>query len=198
MKILTKDWVEANIFPIGGAKKQDNIILNWIKPLIEKMESEKRIETFHFLREDDEIRFRMYGELNKFKSEVEDWLEGLKNKSLVEKRSGFNPKYHGEEGAAGKIGQGAYYVYMESGSKIAFFMLDKKFENSTNFYHYRGFHFILNSCGFNIGDEINFYINEILPERIETFRVYCPTVFQNNKAKILQTLQSLYNWLSGL
>lgn len=195
---MKNEWVEVNLFPVGGAGAQDNLILNWIKPLAEKMESEKRIETFHFLREDNEIRFRIYGELSKFKLEMENWLKRLKNKGLVERRSDLNPKYHGEEGAAGKIGQEAYYVYMESGSKIAFFMLGKKMEKPTNFYHYRGLHFILNSCGFNIIDEINFYINEVLQERIGTFRACYPTDFKNNKTNILCMLKALFSWVSGL
>lgn len=193
------EWVELNIFPIGGMQGQDKVILNHIRPFINKLQTEERIQNFHFLREEqNEIRFRLCGEQAKFKAQADEWLKELKAKGLVENRSGFNTKYDGEEGAAGKIGQDAYYAYMKSGSEIAFCMLGKNFEMKTNFYHYRGFHFILNSCGFGIGDEINFYINDVVPERLETFRAFFPTDFHENKEVILKMLKDLYERASKL
>jgi hypothetical protein len=182
-----------NLFPIGGRTDiRDGLILNEIRPFAKRLLDDRNIKNFHFLIE-PEIRFRLYGEPANFKPQTEQWLKGLKDAGLIEDKSDFNDEYKGEEEAAGKVGQEAYYAYMKAGSEIAFVMLGKKFEKPTNFYHYRGFHFLLNSCGFNTPAEINFYINEVLPERLQTFKQQNPTGFQKNKAKLLTMIGSIYS-----
>lgn len=181
-----------NLFPIG--KAENEIILNEIRPFVKKLLNDKCIEDFHFLME-PEIRFRLFGETAKFRPQAEEWLKRLKKTGQIEPKSSFNDAYEGEEGAAGKNGQDAYYAYMKAGSEIAFTMRGKTFENPINFYHLRGFHFILNSYGFNIVDEINFYINDVLPERLGTFKQQDSKAFQNNKATLLSMVASLYSKL---
>jgi hypothetical protein len=108
-----------NIFPIGGLQTHDKIILGEIKPFIEYLMENQLIENFHFLPENHEIRFRLYGDLEKFQGQTEDWLKKLIQEGQIEEKSGFNQSYDGEEKEAGKLGQEAYYAYMKAGTEIA-------------------------------------------------------------------------------
>lgn len=191
-------WFETNIFPIGGVSKHTDFILSKIEPFVKEMLNNKFVTTFHCLPENNELRFRLYGSGKQIKPRLEKWLEEAKKENLIEKRSGLNPKYEGEENAAGNLGQQAYYVYMKAGCEIAFIMRGKSFEKPANFYHYRGFHFILDSCGFNINNEINFYIKGALQERIQTYRKFYPKEFERIKPILLGMITELQKWVSNL
>lgn len=191
-------WIEMNLFPIAGEPDSENeIILNKMRPFVRKLLNDKCIETFHFLIE-PEIRFRLYGDPAKFKTQAERWMKGLKDAGLIENKSAFNDAYQGEDCTAGRMGQDAYYVYMTAGSEIAFTMRGRTFEMPANFYHCRGFHFILNSCGFNITDEIEFYVKEVAKERIETYAQFFPAYFRKDKNHILQIIEELHAIVSKL
>lgn len=193
-----KGWVETNVFPTGGINKHTEFILNRIEPFVREMLNKNNVETFHCLLEKEELRFRLYGNEEQIKPLIQKWLEQLKMENLIEDRSGLNPRYKGEEKAAGKLGQQAYYAYMKAGCEIAFAMRGKRFEKPTNFYHCRGFHFILNSCGFGITDEINLYIKKVLPERIQTYSQLLPEDFKRNKPVLLKMITELQKIVSNM
>ena len=51
-------WIEANIFVNEG--EQNEVLLRFIKPLVQRLRSEFNITAYHFLREpNNEIRFRV-------------------------------------------------------------------------------------------------------------------------------------------
>lgn len=186
-----------NLFPIGGKVGENTIILERIKPFVEQLIDEGLIENYHFLME-PEIRFRLFGNKETIRDRAVEWLNALKSEGLIEARSDFNDEYTGEEGAAGVSGQNSYYAYMKAGTDIAFVMRGKTFEHTTNFYHYRGFHFVLNSCGFDIVDELTLYLNDVLPERISTYREYYGIEFQYNKQRLLNKISRIYAMVSQM
>jgi thiopeptide-type bacteriocin biosynthesis protein len=149
------EWMEANIYVHEG--KQNEILLRFIKPLVEKLRSEFKITAYHFLHEpDNEIRFRVLTNSDNIEKVI-----GLINnaKGMLQVRDIKYPEhpYAGEKDAFGEDGLRTTYKYLEAGSDFALDLIDPNAKKGPQFNIIAFSHYILNQSGLNILQEANFH-----------------------------------------
>jgi hypothetical protein len=150
-----EEWVEANIFLHEG--KQEEFLLKFVKPIVQKLRSELQITAYHFLHEpNNEIRLRVLTT-----SEKVDRIRGLINnaKGLPQVKEIKYPEipYPGEREGFGEDGWKTTYKYLEAGSDFALDLLDPKTRKGPQFNPIAFSHYFLNQSGFNILQEANFH-----------------------------------------
>jgi len=150
-----EEWVEANIFLQEG--KQEEFLLKFVKPIVQKLRSELQITAYHFLHEpNNEIRLRVLTT-----SEKVDRIRGLINnaKGLPQVKEIKYPEipYPGEREGFGEDGWKTTYKYLEAGSDFALDLLDPKTRKGPQFNPIAFSHYFLNQSGFNILQEANFH-----------------------------------------
>jgi hypothetical protein len=153
------EWIEANIFVHDG--KQQEVLLKFIKPLVQRLRSEFRITAFHFLHEpDNEIRFRVLT----IPENVEK-ITGLINnaKGLSQVTDVMYPEhpYSGEKEAFGEDGWKTTYKYLEAGSDFALDLMDPDARKGPQFNRIAFSHYFLNQSGLNVLQEANFHANAV-------------------------------------
>ena len=151
---MKEHWIEVNIV-LGNYDDVETFLVSFIKPLVEKWESEKRILTFHYFLEPD-IRFRVRAIDELSKDYCRAGLENrLKSHNLVEKfefgRHGDPAaQYEGEQELYGVIGWEIAQKYFEYGSRIALMMFDRRpLEKPDDFHAERYIHLFLSQINFN-------------------------------------------------
>src|SRR4030067_232609 len=116
------EWMEVN--KIVKKEKENEILLRFIKPLVQKLRSEFKIAPYHFLHEpDNEIRFRVLTNSGNIEKVI-----GLINnaKGMLQVRDIKYPEhpYAGEKDAFGEDGWTTTFRYLEAGSDFALDLLD--------------------------------------------------------------------------
>ena len=110
-------WFEYRIY--ASREDEDNIIRNFIQPLISFCDEQDGFESFHFLREngDPHILFRVYGEEELLENTIlPRMLESAENMSLDGR---LNPigNYEGESDSYGSDGWDIAYRFFEVASR---------------------------------------------------------------------------------
>lgn len=154
-----EEWVEANIFLHDG--KQEEFLLKFVKPTVQKLRSELQITAYHFLHEpNNEIRFRVLTT-----SEKADKIRGLINnaKGLPQVKEIKYPAspYPGEKEGFGEDGWRTTYKYLEAGSDFALDLIDPRTRKGPQFNPIAFAHYFLNHAGFNILQEANFHASAV-------------------------------------
>jgi hypothetical protein len=132
-------WIEINLF--ARKRLQDEILLDVLKPHVEKLERRKSLVTWHFFRE-PEIRFRIRLKNEKVKDRelkaVKAIANSLKRRGLVSSWNFGNhgereQPYVGEEDRYGRNGWKIAQKYFRCGAETALGLLalkrDSKLEN---------------------------------------------------------------------
>jgi hypothetical protein len=149
------EWMEANIFVHEG--KQNEILLRFIKPLVQKLRSEFKIAAYHFLHEpDNEIRFRVLTSSD----DIEKVIGLINNaKGMLQVRDIKYPEhpYAEEKDAFGEDGWRTTYKYLEAGSDFALDLIDPNAKKGPQFNIIAFSHYFLNQSGLNILQEANFH-----------------------------------------
>ena len=125
-------WIETNLFI--KKRLQDEILLDIIKPYVNKLEKRKQLVTWHFFRE-PEIRFRIRLKnkkaTNRELKALTALAESLKRRNLVSSWNFGNhgekeQPYMGEEDRYGRNGWRIAQEYFRSGAETALALLALK------------------------------------------------------------------------
>lgn len=148
-------WIEANIFVNEG--KQNQVLLTFIKPLVQRLRSEFSITAYHFLHEpNNEIRFRVFTT-----SENMEKIKGLIDQATtMEQVSGVRypqTPYEGERQAFGEDGWITTYKFLEAGSDFALDLIDPNVRKGSHFNCIAFSHYFLNQTGKNQMEEASFH-----------------------------------------
>ena len=158
-----EEWVESNVFVHEG--KQNEFLLRFIRPLVQKLRSEFKITAYHFLHEpDNEIRFRVLTTPQNVEK-VRGLINNAKGMVLVKDVKYPESPYPGERDAFGEDGWRTTYKFLEAGSDFALDLIDPNVRKGPQFNLIAFSHYFLNQSGLNILQEANFHAN-IVNERM--------------------------------
>src|SRR3990170_6358030 len=138
-------WIEANIFVHQG--KQRDVLLGFIKPLIQQLRSDFGITAYHFLYEpDNEIRFRVLTSDDKV-DRIKGIIENLRGLPQVRDLKYPQIPFNGERTAFGEDGWKTTYKFLEAGSDFALDLLDSSVRKGPHFNPIAFSHYFLNQQG---------------------------------------------------
>jgi len=159
-----ESWIEANIFVEQG--KENEFLLNFIKPLVQRLRSKFKITSFHFFRE-PEIRFRVLTEADKVEA-IKNLIEEGKKTGLVKDIK--YPLYGEDKSAFGEGGWASAHKFFEAGSEIALDYIDPSVKKGKYFDHIAFMHYFLNPSGFSFFDEGKLHAVAVI-ERLDRIRM---------------------------
>lgn len=140
-------WIEANIFVHQG--KQGEVLLGFIKPLVQQLRNDFGITAYHFLHEpDNEIRFRVLTTDDKVEK-IKGIIENLRGLSQVRDLKYPQIPYNGEKTAFGEDGWRTTYKLLEAGSDFALDLLDSSVRKGPQFNRIAFSHYSLNQQGYD-------------------------------------------------
>jgi hypothetical protein len=157
--IAIEEWIEANIFIHEG--KQNEFLLKFIKPLLQKLRSKFKITAYHFLHEpDNEIRFRVLTTPQNVEI-VRGLINNAKGMLFVRDIKYPENAYPGEKDAFGEDGWRTTYKFLEAGSDFALDLINPNVRKGPQFNIMAFSHYFLNQSGLNILQEANFHANTV-------------------------------------
>ena len=148
-------WIEANIFVNEGT--QNEVLLNLIKPLVQRLRSEFRIKAYHFLHEpNNEIRFRVLTTRTRVEK-IKGLIDNLQSREQIREVRYPETPYQGEREAFGEDGWRTTYKFLEAGSDFALDLIDQNVRKGSKFNRVAFSHYLLNQTGFGQLAEANFH-----------------------------------------
>jgi hypothetical protein len=178
-------WIEARIFVNEG--KQTEVLLSFIKPLVQQLRSTYGILAYHFLHEpDNEIRFRVLTTPDKVDS-IKGLIENFRHLPQVRELKYPEVPYNGEKEAFGEDGWKTTYKFLEAGSDFALDRMDSSVKKGPQFNWIAFSHYFLNQSGLNQISEANFHATASI-ERIVTWVL---TQFDIREKNIKQQISQL-------
>lgn len=181
-------WIEANIFVNEGT--QNEVLLNLIKPLVQRLRSEFGIKAYHFLHEpNNEIRFRVLT----FRTRVEKikgLIDNLQSREQVREVRYPETPYQGEREAFGGDGWRTTYKFLEAGSDFALDLIDPNARKGSHFNRVAFSHYFLNQSGFNQLQEANFHATASI-ERMATFTLTQLKTLEGKMTQLESRIQAL-------
>jgi len=149
-------WIEANIFVNEGT--QNEVLLNLIKPLVQRLRSGFRIEAYHFLHEpNNEIRFRVLTNRTRVET-IKGLIDNLQSREQVREVRYPETPYQGERHSFGEDGWKTTYKFLEAGSDFALDLIDPNARKGSHFNRIAFSHYFLNQTGFNQLQEASFHL----------------------------------------
>ena len=140
-------WVEANIFVRQG--KQNEVLLDFIKPLAQQLRNDYNITAYHFLHEpNNEIRFRVLTTDDKI-DKIKGLIENLRKIPQISDLKYPEIPYNGEKIAFGEDGWKTTYKFLEAGSDFALDLLDPSVRKGQQFNRVYFSHLFFNQQGFD-------------------------------------------------
>ena len=163
-------WIEAQIFTEPDRRQE--ILLSFIRPLVEKIRSQFNIISYHFFRYSDTrgyyLRFRVLTN-----DEFIEQIKGLINEAekLKEVTKVYYPEkpYEGEKESFGEDGWKSTYKFLEAGSEVALDKYDDNVRKGNYFNESYFVHLFLNQIGYHYLREAQFHALTTI-ERIEVIR----------------------------
>lgn len=174
--------------------KQGEVLLKFIKPLVQRLRSEFKITAYHFLHEpDNEIRFRVLTN-----SENVQKVIGLINnsKGMPQVRDVKYPEnpYTEEKDVFGEDGWKTAYKYLEAGSDFALDLIDPNVRKGPQFNTLAFSHYFLNQSGLNILQEASFHATTV-NERMSVILTLSLQELANRLTEKISQLESRINQL---
>jgi hypothetical protein len=156
---MLDEWIEANIFVYEG--KQREVLLRFIKPLVQRLRYEFKVTAYHFLHEpDNEIRFRVLTSPENVQK-VRGLINNSRGMSQVRDVKYPENPYAEEKDAFGEDGWKTAYKYLEAGSDFALDLIDPNVRKGPQFTIIAFSHYFLNQNGLNILQEANFHATTV-------------------------------------
>jgi len=150
-------WIEANIFVNEG--KQREVLLGFIKPLVQRLRSEFNIAAYHFLHQpNNRIQFRVLTTPDKVEK-IKELIDDAKKLEQVRDVKYPETPYPGERQNFGEDGWNSTYRLWEAGSDLALDLMDENIRKGPRFDLKSFVHYLLNQTGLNWMQEANFHIS---------------------------------------
>jgi len=147
------EWIEARIFFNEG--KKNEVLVNLLKPLIQRLKSTFNIVSYHFLFE-PEIWFRVLT-IPENVDKIKGLINNLQQNEHVREVIYPEIPYEGERQSFGEDGWKTTYKFLEVGSDFALDLLDENVRRGTDFNRFTFSHLFLNQQGFNQFQEASFH-----------------------------------------
>jgi len=178
-------WIEANIFVHEGRQKE--VLLNLIRPLVQRLSFEFGIIAYHFLHEpDNEIRFRVLTTSDNVEK-IKDLIDNLGTNEQIREVKYPETPYEGEKQAFGEDGWKTAYKFLEVGSDFALDSLDANVRKGPQFNLIAFSHYFLNQTGLNQVNEASFHTSASI-ERMVTWVL---TELDRREKNIVQQINRL-------
>lgn len=153
-------WIEARISVNEG--RQNEVLLNFIKPLVQRLRSEFNITAYHFLREpNNEVWFRVLTTRTRVER-IRALISNLQREEQVREVRYPETPYQGERQSFGEDGWKTTYKLLEAGSDFALDLLDENVRKGPKFKRLAFSHYFLNQSGFNQFQEANFHFQCVM------------------------------------
>lgn len=179
------EWIQVNIFVTQG--RQKDVLLGFIKPLVQKLRSDFKIIAYHFLYEpNNEIRFRVLTTPKKV-DKIKELIDKAKTVEYVKELKYPKKRYQGEKQAFGEDGWKTTYKFLEAGSDFALDSLDKNVRKGPQFNLIAFSHYFLNQSGLGQVDEASFHASASI-ERMITWTL---TTLNNRDKNINEKITQL-------
>jgi hypothetical protein len=159
-------WVEVTV-ELQNYEKFNEALKIFVKPLVKKLYSFYKIESWNFFRE-PELRLRIlarYPETDTIKFDVDKTLKyAEKVCSDIFKNHYFSchgekgKEYNGEQELYGEKAWELCYKRWEAGSNLALELCTTEPEKSLPFHYTRDIHLFENQLGFELSDAITIYL----------------------------------------
>lgn len=148
-------WIQADIFVNEG--KQNEVLLSFIKPLVQRLRSEFKITAYHFLHEpNNNILFRVLTTPRKVRR-IKALINNAETLEQVREVKYPEAPYQGERQAFGEDGWKTTYKFLEAGSDFALDLIDDNVRKGRHFNRLAFSHYFLNQSGFNQFQEASFH-----------------------------------------
>jgi hypothetical protein len=197
-------------------EQKERLLLDFVKPTVETIESKGLLKTFHFFFEPNGFHFRVRA--NK-REEVEEINEIVTHR--LEKMNDLTfsmSEYTGEQGSYGTKGWNYAQKFFEYGCRIS--LLKKgtlrklrgdpeaseeilkickiPTEQRDQFFEIKFIHCFLNQMTFDILHEADFHLRGLFKDRIEVMRINMPELLRKTKSQWIGMLTELQSWISKL
>ncbi|KXA93934.1 hypothetical protein AKJ65_05785 [candidate division MSBL1 archaeon SCGC-AAA259E19] len=159
------------VFKTDGPEKDEKVIRDYIKPVVERLENQGLLEGFHFFRYGGEVKFRLYGERGEIEERERSRWKSLKKKGTIKdwelRDYSLETNKYGEKGA--EIADTLFEVASKTSLTSLEKFRDKKPKPVDTFSEERGLpagtwlliHSFFNQQSYNAGEEINACIQAI-------------------------------------